>query len=52
MLARAGLSGQVTGVDYQAAAFLARGIADRDTFLELLFSAEAGMLAGLAIDRK
>jgi hypothetical protein len=44
---RAGIAGQIVGVDYRAARMLASHC-DDDPFLELLRAAEQGLLAGIA----
>jgi hypothetical protein len=47
---RAGMAGQIVGVDYGAARILASHC-DDEPFLELLRAAEQGLLAGIAKNR-
>jgi hypothetical protein len=47
---RAGMAGQIVGVDYGAARVLA-GHCDDEPFLELLRAGEQGLLAGIAKNR-
>jgi hypothetical protein len=47
---RAGMAGQIVGVDYGAARMLAVHC-DDEPFIELLRAAEQGLLAGIAKNR-